>query len=344
MVMNNYILRPMKFEDISLVAICASESYTDGLYSIDHIQKMWESSKFTSYIAENISNDIIGHVALKLDDKMNTSELCAAFVSPFYRGNGCLKDLAQFAMEEGSKQNITSFYVQSVSSHPYSQSAASKSGFKDCGILLAKIKKLAYANSNLYSGIRESLILSHRNSTNYYSEYRKLMVCHVPVNHLDMVRNIFDYHLFETNLSVKKINNPQNIKSVISKETNDFWECADLTIHHYGEDYLRIIEVLNNQLFNQNYESVVIKLPLSDMFTPYAINELENLGFFFAGILPTKNGNPLFILQKLGSQIIDFKSLKIYSDFAEQLLSYIKSEYTKTTNRRTVFNEVSNCK
>jgi hypothetical protein len=66
-------------------------------------------------------------------------------------------------------------------------------------------------------------------------------------------------------------------------------------------------------------------LNLSDPQTAHHTEQFENIGFFFAGILPcTKVGDAL-ILQYLNNVPIDYEKIKTKSEKGSELLAYIKN-------------------
>jgi hypothetical protein len=54
------------------------------------------------------------------------------------------------------------------------------------------------------------------------------------------------------------------------------------------------------------------------------VNDLEKMGFFFGGVLPSGEHQYL-ILQYLNDVQIDYEKVCVASDFAADLLSYVKT-------------------
>jgi len=53
--------------------------------------------------------------------------------------------------------------------------------------------------------------------------------------------------------------------------------------------------------------------------------ELEKLGFFFAGVLPQASVGEALVLQYLNNVQLDYSKIQAYSDMAKRLLAYIKA-------------------
>ena len=84
------------------------------------------------------------------------------------------------------------------------------------------------------------------------------------------------------------------------------------------------------------YEGVAViylKIPLRDPYTAVLCRKFEDLGFFFAGILPTPaapggpdevSSDDWLCLQYLNGPRIDYDLLHMHSDFGQDLVGYIQ--------------------
>lgn len=105
--MVNFTIHPLQSNDLRAAADCASATYSDGYYSVERIKEMSESENFTSYVAVDEAGSVAGHAGFRLFPAQNIAEMCAAFVSPDYRGGGCLNAIADFLVEEGERRGWT---------------------------------------------------------------------------------------------------------------------------------------------------------------------------------------------------------------------------------------------
>jgi serine/threonine-protein kinase RsbW len=65
-------------------------------------------------------------------------------------------------------------------------------------------------------------------------------------------------------------------------------------------------------------------LPLQDPLTYFLTEELEKLGFFFAGIEPETFIGEALILQYLNNIDLDYEKVQVYTDMARDILAHIK--------------------
>jgi serine/threonine-protein kinase RsbW len=65
-------------------------------------------------------------------------------------------------------------------------------------------------------------------------------------------------------------------------------------------------------------------LNLCDPLTAIFTERFEKLGFFFAGILPLATPKDALILQFLNNVPIDYSKIRVNSEGAKKLLSYVK--------------------
>jgi serine/threonine-protein kinase RsbW len=90
-----------------------------------------------------------------------------------------------------------------------------------------------------------------------------------------------------------------------------------------------VIELRNKvkEICRQKTETINLFLNLSDALTGTYTPQFENLGFFFAGILPGgfKNGDAL-ILQYLNNVPIDYDAIQVKSAIAKKLLAYVRAQ------------------
>lgn len=65
-------------------------------------------------------------------------------------------------------------------------------------------------------------------------------------------------------------------------------------------------------------------LNLKDPKTYWITKEIEQYGFFFAGILPESRIGEALVLQYLNNVSIDYNKIMLVSDIAKELLTYIR--------------------
>jgi serine/threonine-protein kinase RsbW len=87
-------------------------------------------------------------------------------------------------------------------------------------------------------------------------------------------------------------------------------------------------------------EVVSLYLDLSDPRTGPVSQQLEELGFFFSGVLPgiMPNKSDALILQYLNNVAVDYDAVQTYSAMAKKLLIYTSDRHTEAKRSRLATN------
>jgi len=203
----SFAIRLMKPEEAVDVSKCAYSAYgysypNPDIYFPEKIREFNKSGKMISIVAalEN-SSEIIGHTALKPDDNDNTAEVGVSFIKPKFRGCGCFNQLEQARIDEAKKRNIAGLYSQAVTTHPFSQKAAHKYGFKDTALFLSRIHQLEFKKINQQKLVRENLMFSF-----LFLIPAKKNTVYLPDNHSDIIKKIFGNLQVEFSYKTRKKN------------------------------------------------------------------------------------------------------------------------------------------
>jgi hypothetical protein len=80
------------------------------------------------------------------------------------------------------------------------------------------------------------------------------------------------------------------------------------------------------ELCLHGYEIIQLHLDLSEPWTAHLVGAFEDLGFFFAGLLPGAfpDGDAL-ILQFLNRLPIPYDAIQLESELAQEMLAYIRA-------------------
>jgi serine/threonine-protein kinase RsbW len=99
---------------------------------------------------------------------------------------------------------------------------------------------------------------------------------------------------------------------------------AEISVASYGTDVIKQVKSILRDLCLKQAATVELVLPLEDRTTYFLTSELEEMGFFFAGIMPRTRFGDALILQYLNNISVDYDSIKVDSDLARQLIAYIR--------------------
>jgi serine/threonine-protein kinase RsbW len=151
---------------------------------------------------------------------------------------------------------------------------------------------------------------------------------YAPAQHVDMLRAIY------ANLGVASIPQICAPSTGVTDEGESVYKInlirslnfARIRVDLYGKDIVADIRLKLRELCLQRWDVVHLVLPLSDPKTARLCRQFEELGFFFAGILPLglASGDAL-ILQYLNTFSAHYSAIQTESRFASDLVAYVKS-------------------
>ena len=100
--------------------------------------------------------------------------------------------------------------------------------------------------------------------------------------------------------------------------------CGEIHVMKPGQQVVREVRVALKSMCVKQIASISLFLNLADPATFYLTEELEKLGFFFAGILPQAAVGEALVLQYLNNVELDYSKIQAHSDMAKRLLAYIQ--------------------
>lgn len=327
-----YSIRLLEPRDAVEVARCAYRAYgysypNPHIFFPDRVVDLNARGILVSALAVAPDGDIMGHTALEVpsDDPGAPVEIGMAFVKPAYRGQGCLRDLTTFLLDEARRRGFGGAFVQSVTTHPASQKAARSVGFRECGLFIgAYPETMNFKKLGGEVGQRLSLVLAFLPLVAFPAE-----TLHCPPRHGRMLERLFSELGMQPRMALPRGLHPDLELSPGQGEmrvsVTEATAAAEITLVTLGTETQGAIRAVVRQLCRKKIEFISLRLPLRDPATPFLCDALEEEGFFFAGILPHASRGPFLLLQYLNNQIIDYGRIKIASDVAEELLSYVRS-------------------
>jgi len=322
-------IRAMKPSEAVEVSKCIYRAYGysygyELLYYPQQLAAMNESGQVLSAVAVIDGGEIAGHCALIMwDDNSRIAEMGQGVVKPEYRGQGCFVKLTGWLVEQAKARGLTGVFGQAVTNHTYSQRVGHRFGLKDCALFLGFIPstvKFREMAENLTQ--RGSLIVHFR-----YLEQPAAMTVYAPEHHSEMIgklyRNIGLWPEFtKPSASWAPSRDARSVISVKSIPTLNF---ARIEIGGYGNNVVDEVRSMLRDLCLKRTEVINLYLDLSDPATFHLTAKFEKLGFFFAGILPAAahRGDAL-ILQYLNNVRIDYGRIRVASEAAKELISYVR--------------------
>ncbi|MDX9791231.1 MAG: GNAT family N-acetyltransferase [Candidatus Kapaibacterium sp.] len=294
---------------------------SDYIYYPEKIAELINSGLLHSCIAVNEDGEIVAHLGLNFptaDSKVG--ETGQAVVDPRYRGRGLFEQMKKYLAEHEKKRGSYGFYSESVSIHPYTQKGNISLGAVETGILLGYIPESLFfkkihesSQSQRQSAILYYMKLNEEPERTLYAgtEYNQIVkkIC----NGLNLNRNVVAN--FE---NINHLNTHSLINMVIKPE----WSQAYLVVRMYGDDFMMVLRNKFLEIKLRKIDCIYIDLPLSDNLTTKYIPQINELGFFFAGVIPELMNGDILRLQYLNNFMVEPEKIVTVSDFGKELLDF----------------------
>lgn len=294
--------------------------YDDYIYHPEVLSDVMAGGRLSSYVgvAEE-TGEIMGHFAVKRPEPDTPlPEMGVAFVSPKFRGSGVYDALNKAAIAEVEASGAKGFWIHAVTSHPASQRAGARYGLTPCALQLAMLDDTTFKGLPS-SGQRESMLCM----VNCLD--RAPRAIHAPPPHRGMIEKILSWQGVAREFAVqpekRACSGPGTLSaSFLSPEMH----CALLEVRACGE---RTVDEIRHRVeaFRRNkVDSVQLALPLDDPTAPALCAACEDMGFFFAGMMPFGlAGRDALLMQYLNLPEFDTGKLRLHGPEADELLGYV---------------------
>jgi serine/threonine-protein kinase RsbW len=244
-------------------------------------------------------------------------------VKPQFRSQGCFAKLTEYLIETARAEGLTGIFGETVTTHLFSQKTALQFGLRDCALFLGLIP--AAANFKGLGGNiaeRGSMLVQFK-----YLRAQPSPPVYAPASHRAMIAAIFANLGVDPDMPAQQpgVDQPTEAQTGITVKLSRSLNLARIRIDRYGCNALDLLRGQIKALCLQKWDVIHLLLDLSDPLTSHFCRRFEELGFFFAGILPCglPDGDVL-ILQYLNNFTISYESINSASAFARELVTYVK--------------------
>jgi hypothetical protein len=226
-------------------------------------------------------------------------------------------------IERAEERGLQGVYAQMVTVHTYSQKIAHRFGLRDCALILGY-----FPQSEVFKGIAEALNQRMAVILGFLRLRPSLQkIIYPPDSHLSTIETLYG-EMGVSPLLGERFHSyaPAEKDSVIRTRLVSSMNFARIEVLTYGHNILKEIRSLLRDLCLKRIDLVTLYLNLHDPGTYDLTGSFEEMGFFFAGILPEAlpNGDAL-ILQYLNNLTVNYGEIQVESDTARRMLSYVKS-------------------
>lgn len=325
----NFDVRVATPEDAIEITRCAYRShgysfFDAGIYNYRQLARDIKNGSIYSVITVEPGGKVLGHIAVVRHNPDDPIVECTyVFVDPNLRGGGMSKKIGDLvAAYLARNPSIKGWSACSVSNHVFSQKLVSNYGASVCAIQLASC-----VETWRFKGIASDLG-SQRNSDiiAFMPLDRSERAVFLPARHRDTILQL--YQVLGLQRSVGDPGpaiRPPSGPSQINLDVIESDRAADIDVTHLGDGLIVLLRKTLRRLCVQGVMSILVRLPLEEPATPAMVPLLEDLGFFFAGILPLTRIGDALLLQYLNNETVDYAKIQIHSEGGKRLLEYIQS-------------------
>lgn len=336
---------PFTPEDVSLRLMCPDETvalarciyrvygYTyphEAIYYPHLFTSLIESGLVKSCVAVTDNGEVVGHLGIFLEtseDRVGESALAA--VDPRYRGQGLFPRMKKLMMEEAANYNLLGLYSRAVTAHIASQKSNVKMGSKLTGFILAHspptaiFKKMNAKNDDYRRSVALFYVpVAEEGEKKVYIPQKHAEILEKIYSHLELQREL----IYPLSLEI-----PLEPQSKIHSHLLPEMGSVFLRVNKFGVNFIDELRLYIQEMSMKGIELIVLDLPLEDPATALLTSKIEELGFFFSGIIPEFLNGDALILQYLNNVSFDPDKVAVYSDFGEEVFSYIVKEWERSS-------------
>jgi hypothetical protein len=242
-----------------------------------------------------------------------------AVVDPRFRGHHLFPKMKTFMAEQCKKSGMYGLYSEATAVHPHSQKGNLHLGARETGFLLGYIPpSVAYKDiGEDRAGRRGSVALFHMRINE--EPEREI---HPPDQFRDVVQRVVEHNGLRCKV-VEGLGSPPLASSRVDLRVRRDHNLAFVRVLEPGEDLLELVRSRLRELCLHRLDVIYVDLPLSHPAARTCGGRLEELGFFFGGILPELLNGGVLRLQYLNNVEIERGDVSTASDFGEELLNLI---------------------
>jgi hypothetical protein len=329
-------IRPMRPEESVELSRCVYRSYgysydADYIYYPDRIRELQEKGLMRSCVAVTPTGEFVGHLAVTMESPDSpVGEAGQAVVDPRFRGHHLFPKMKAFMAERASRDGMYGLYSEATAVHPYSQRGNLELGARETGFLLGYIPaSVSYKQiGEDREGRRGSVALFYLR-TNPEPE----RAIYPPAMYREAVQLIVEHnglHRTDGNVSDAKMPTSSRMSVDVRRDHN----LAILRVEEPGADLQELVRVRLRELCLHRVDCIYVDLPLSHPAAQSAGARLDELGFFFGGVVPELLNGDVLRLQYLNEVDIKPDDVHTGSDFGQELANLIFQEKSWRTEIR----------
>ncbi len=319
---------PKDAEDISKL-IYRVYGYTypkEEMYYPEKIRRILEKGEKYAVIVRTDKGEAVGYFAIIRSTDSKIGEVGEAVVSREHRGKGIMTMMMKALIDIAKEKGLLGLFGEAVTVHTVSQRVNAKYGFKTTALLVGFFPHVEYkgfeTGQQRISVVIDFLPLTERNDLEIYipKRYKKI----IKEIYKNMGINIKDKRV--TDFTVKE-------KTIIQMNISFKYGQAVLVVKSFGNDFIHRVQEKVKTLKKKGIKAVYIDLPVENAGTKIFTDQLFDLGFVFAGIMPLFHHQKDYLRMQMVFEDINFKYINVYSDMAHKIKNKVSREFKWNTQK-----------
>lgn len=258
-----------------------------------------------------LHGEVIGHHALMLEDRHASAETGAAVVHPAFRGLGIFGRLFDRTLERAGEEGLAAVFGHAVTVHPYSQRSERSRGYRETALLLGSVPAAMRMEGihGIEPGKRTASLVSVR-----VLRPAELPVL-APARYEQQLREALAHLELEADRRSGGL--PPAAERVVH-EHDESRATGRIAVSQWGEQgFARCLR----RLLAQKVDAVYVDLDLATgAASDEAVDRLNELGFFYAGLVPFSRGGRHYLrLQHTNAENVELERIVCDSEFAKRL-------------------------
>jgi hypothetical protein len=284
-------------------------------YDPEAMRELLRQGRLHSVVAKDPAGVVVAHMAMireRPDDR--SADNLAGMMLPRYRGSGVLGKLGAVILPVYLQLDLVGLQLYSVTHHLISQRIGIESGAVVCGCLIS------YSPGTNAGGLsveeRKAIVMQF-----YPFQPPQRRTLYLPERYHALVGDIFDQLQFPVLMRTASAALPQRV-SVAESQYNVLRGTAQLRLDRLGDDCPTVAERLRAQ--HKTSKAFHVDIPLDAACAVAAIDRLNDLGWFFGGIIFERANTDLLRLQWTREPFSD--DTPVYDDFGKRVLEFVRRD------------------
>lgn len=299
--------------------------YDEDVYYPEALVELHKSGTMTAAVAVTEEGEVaLFNALIRQEPDAPIAEMTYVLVNPQIRAPKAMEKVTWFLID--SQRHWLKGVTSSVAaSHTLTQGIMTRQGFIPCSMYLCC--DAAEWRFHFLKG--DAQALNTISSVNFFLslEAPPRQTLYPPARHREMIEAIYGWLGFEPVWSEPPAEEndgsrqaPAQLESqILEGEMN-----ARITVLEYGRDIVHHINTFVRECRLRDIRFLEIRLPLNRPGTATYTRDLEQLGFFFSGILPRGKHGDYLLLQMPFEWDINYEAIKVSSENGRQILDYVR--------------------